>query len=163
MGTSIGPLQKVRMQVHPKIAKKLAENPTFLLEAFHQKPKAGVIVGRLVAGYAELEYDLMHVLAWVLISPAAGRGRLHFVDLEEAAKGIDNSTYTWKYVDMALLKKQEKYFRYTSQCLSYLSMEFKYRAGIMGTPLVDGAIVLKPERLPQPMMHMTQDQPWSPS
>lgn len=63
-------------------------------------------------------------------------GRLGFVSLDEVAsenRVVDFQNLPVKYVDVALLQGQERYFKFTSDCLSHLNFEASKKAGRLTT------------------------------
>lgn len=167
---------------------------TGILSAFEEYPKEGAIIGRLLAGYGELEFELgncvgaaigdtntaMRVVFRLkgeesrisvvdaLIRPDYYRANLkneyeamigafrcckkirnqyahchwqshttkglYFTDLEDPAKtSIGNIAVSFRHIDVPLLERQEQYFCYCFEWLTYLSHEYGHR--VRGEPI----------------------------
>lgn len=61
------------------------------------------------------------------------RQGLFFTDLQDAAKRT-LFEYFWRHVNVKLLDHQEKYFRYTIQCLQFIEQELRLRLGRRNIP-----------------------------
>jgi hypothetical protein len=162
------------------------------MPAFARFPVEGAIIGRLLSGYGDLEFDLCHCVAMAAndldmvlkamfrvrgetqridIADAIGRkpyralnletqfsetvagahhcrkirnqfshcnwmddntGELAFVDLQEIALEhaiVDITALTAQHVTPDLLRQQEEFFGYISDCLAFLNHEAQRMAG----------------------------------
>jgi hypothetical protein len=115
------------LSVHPCLY-SLPRMARTILPAFVQFPKEAAIIGRLLAGYGELEFDLCNCLRAAVV-----QGGLRFIQLDNAAKGEDdNMPMKVRAIDEPLLVEQEAFFAYTSECLWYLSLESNRWSGGSG-------------------------------
>jgi hypothetical protein len=86
---------------------------------------------------------------------------LFYVDMAEAAQK-KTAQYSWRHVDVDILKKQEDYFYYTQHCIFFVSESIRYRVEKRSAPLTH---VQWPSYIPEPSKHNspeTHTPPWTP-
>jgi hypothetical protein len=84
---------------------------------------------------------------------------LFLTNLQEAAHRRASFEYLWRHIDVPLLDEQERYFRYTTQCLNFIYDELRPRLGRTGVP----SSFPWPTRLAPPPKHNLPSQhvpPW---
>jgi hypothetical protein len=85
---------------------------------------------------------------------------LFLTDLQDAAEKQSSFEYLWRHIDVPLLDEQERYFRYTTQCLNFVHDELRIRLGRTGVPL---SSIPWPTGLAPPLKHNPPSQhvpPW---
>jgi hypothetical protein len=75
---------------------------------------------------------------------------LFLTNLRDAADSQASFEYLWRHIDVPLLEEQERYFRYTTQCLNFIYDQLRIRLGRTGVPL---SSIPWPTRLAPPAKH----------
>src|SRR6266536_3381340 len=135
-----------------------------VLPSFLRFREEGLIIGRILAGYGELEFEMCDCVFAINKCRQVRNQYAHcnwydreneglcFIDLEATAKRtITNATSLIERrhrIDVPLLTEQEAFFKYVHRGFWYLAASYREWAG--GTP--NHAFGL-PQKVPQPRKH----------